>query len=93
MPPITKPSTERRNRQPAIPADIDRLLSSAQLYALHQVESFGWELVFVRRPPFQPTVPVLQSPDHQRFAVLSEDGELLLNPDLVLRRPPQPATA
>lgn len=77
---------ERRHREPAIPDFLDRYLTTDQINALHQMENFGWHLAFVRRPLFQSSLTVLQHSDNpDKHAVLLEDGELELNPDLVLR--------
>ena len=76
---------ERRRREPAVPANLDSLLSTDQLRSLHQIESFGWELAFVRRPLFQDPVPILHSKETGRYALLSQDGEIEYNSDLVIR--------
>ena len=79
------PGNERRGHKTAIPADLDRLLTRDQLLALHRVEEFGWQVAFVRRPLFQSPVTVVTSPEHQRFAVLEDDGEVNMLPDIVIR--------
>ena len=56
-----------------------------QLLALHRVEEFGWQVAFVRRPLFQSPLTVVSSPEHQRFAVLEDDGEVNMRPDIVIR--------
>ncbi|MDJ0740721.1 MAG: hypothetical protein QNJ91_13475 [Gammaproteobacteria bacterium] len=76
---------ERRGNRPPIPADVDSQLTQEQRLALHKVEDFGWQLAFVRRPLFQSAVAVVTSPDHERYAVLETDGELNMQPDIVIR--------
>jgi len=42
-------------------------------------------LNFVRRPLFQPLVPVLLDPDRKGYAILEEDGTLNEQPSFVIR--------
>ena len=65
--------------------ELDRYLTVEQLRGLQQMESFGWSLAFVRRPLFQTPVAILYSADTQRYALLTEDGEIEYNPDLMIR--------
>lgn len=83
--PQGSPDSERRGGKTPIPANLDELLTQDQLMALHRVEEFGWHLAFVRRPLFQSPVTVVTSPEHQRFAVLEDDGEINQSPDIVIR--------
>ena len=83
--PVDIRSVERRGRMPAIPPNYRTMLNQDQKNALRNIENFGWQLAFVRRPSFETPVFVVSSPDHQRFAVLEGDGEVNMNPDLVLR--------
>lgn len=77
--------TDRRGSRAAIPTDIDDVLTQEQRTALLRVESFGWQLAFVRQPLFQAAITVVVSPDRQRYAVLGSDGELDLEPDISVR--------
>lgn len=60
--------------------ELKRELNEAQLATLHTLERFGWHLKFIRHPPNQPKLVVLQDPDTKKFAVLGADGELDENP-------------
>ncbi|WP_460760676.1 hypothetical protein [Lysobacter fragariae] len=61
-------------------------LNADQLMTLRDLERFGWELKFVRRPPFQESVPVVIDGDRKNYAVLNPDGSLEDNPvDLKIR--------
>ena len=60
-------------------------LTPAQLDALATLEHFSWTLRFVRRPMFQAPVPILFSPDGQRFVVLEADGAINENPGFKIR--------
>ena len=83
--PKDSPGGERRGGKTPVPADCDELLTPDQLLTLHRVESFGWQLAFVRRPLFQSPVTVITSPEHQSFAVLEADGGINQSPDIVIR--------
>ena len=60
-------------------------LTDAQKAAIVQLEGFGWYLSFVRRPMFQPVVPILHDEDSNRYAILEDDGTLNEDHDLVIR--------
>jgi hypothetical protein len=66
---------ERRGYSPAGRA-LERYLSVDQVVALRDFERFGWELKFVRRPPFQPPLPVMFDSDRKHYAVIRVDGSL-----------------
>ncbi len=76
---------ERRSSERAAQRLLKRDLNDAQLDTLAAIERFGWELKFVRRPPFQPVIPVVFDGGGQRHAVIESDGRLNESPGLVLR--------
>lgn len=78
-------TSERRGTKAAIPANLKGYLNQEQLVALQKIENFGWQLEFVRQPLFQDPIAVVISPDHQRHAVLMEDGELDMDSGLTFR--------
>ena len=54
--------TERRNSPHHSCRELRRQLNEAQRDTLGELERYGWELKFVRRPLFQPLIPVLYDP-------------------------------
>jgi hypothetical protein len=62
-----------------------RELNAVQAAALAELEHFGWELKFVRRPLFQEPVPVVFDPDRTHYAVLRADGTLDEHPGFTIR--------
>ncbi len=60
-------------------------LNDSQLATLADLERFGWELKFVRRPIFQPSIPVVFDADHKTYAVLEADGTLNEHPNFDIR--------
>lgn len=78
-------STERRSKVMPVPLDYQSMLNTEQKNALRNVENFGWELTFVRRPLFQDPMFIVFSPDHQQYAVLEDDGEINRHSDVVVR--------
>ena len=64
---------------------MERDLNQDQLLTLRELERYGWELKFVRRPPFKPSIPVVFDSDRKKFAVLKEDGTLDENPVFEIR--------
>lgn len=76
---------ERRQDRAAPNSALRAQLNEEQLMTLRDLERFGWELKFVRRPPFQETIPVVVDGDRKSFSILKADGSLEDNPDLKLR--------
>ncbi len=77
--------TDRRGKTPPVPPDLESLLNQDQRNALRNIENFGWQLAFVRRPMFEAPLVVVASPDQQRYATLEIDGEVNMEPQLILR--------
>ncbi len=76
---------EKRKGEPPIPADIQDVLSPDQMMTLRQLENFGWQVAFVRRPLFQESVIVVSSTDNGKIGVLEDNGQLNLQPDIRIR--------
>ena len=60
-------------------------LNEDQQLELATLERFGWELKFIRKPPFQKSIPVVYDSETKRFAILREDGSLDENPPFKIR--------
>lgn len=76
---------EKREREPAVPSNIDVLLTEPQRVALHRVENFGWQLKFVRRPRFESPIVVVENVTGASIGTLEENGDINLNPCVHLR--------
>jgi hypothetical protein len=77
---------ERRKVQKELCSVLKRELNEAQRDTLAGLEHFGWELKFVRRKPFQPSVAVVFDGDRKKFAVLELDGRLNEEPTFAIRQ-------
>lgn len=77
--------SERRKTEPPPPRLLERDLNEDQIATLRSLESFGWELKFVRRKLFQPPVPVVFDGDRKKFAILEADGTLNESPGFDIR--------
>jgi len=77
--------SERRASEKESAARLRALLNEDQLMTLVELEQFGWSLKFVRRPMFQPSIPVVIDADRKRYAVLEADGTLNENPGFTIR--------
>lgn len=69
------PMTERRGVVAPTSVQLHAQLTEAQLGMVGELERFGWDLRFVRRPAFQPPMPVLFSGDDV-FLCLRADGTM-----------------
>lgn len=76
---------EKRHNSDPVPNNLEDWLSEDQLMALKHVESFGWQLKFIRRPAFQDPVVVLISADGDKIGVMGKDGKIDMNPDIKIR--------
>jgi hypothetical protein len=79
------PDRERRSDAPPSNQVLERLLNPAQVNALRSLEHFGWTLKFVRKPLFQPAVPIVLDAAAQTWAVIEEDGQVNANPPFAIR--------
>ena len=76
---------ERRQNRFLPSATLREQLNEEQLMTLRELERFGWELKFVRRPLFQDPIPVVTDGDRKVFSILNADGSLNEHPKLTLR--------
>lgn len=76
---------DRRKCRFVSSAELRAQLNENQLMALSELERFGWELRFIRRPLFQDPIPVVVDGDRKSFSILRPDGSLDDHPDLKLR--------
>lgn len=79
-------SDQRRRTEGRPPSALRRTLNQDQLLALIDLEKFGWELKFIRRPMFEQPVPVVFDSDRKHYAVLKPDGTLDETPGFDIRR-------
>lgn len=77
--------SERRKIERERSTELKRELNSDQLMTLRGLEQFGWELKFIRRPPFQPKVAVVFDGDRKSYAIIEADGSLNEKNDLNIR--------
>ena len=81
----TAPWEEKRKGMAPISDNLAELLSEDQMNALRKIETFGWQLRFVRRPLFQDPIPVILSPKGDKFAIVERDGRVTVTHDLAAR--------
>ena len=67
---------EKRSGLAPVPRNLGDILNEDQLTSLRQIENFGWQLHFVRRPLFQDPVVVIVSAEGDRFGTLEADGRI-----------------
>jgi hypothetical protein len=78
------PERRKGEGRPAI--TLRRDLNQDQQFALAELEKYGWELKFIRRPMFQQPVPVVFDSDRKTYAVLLPDGTLDQKPGFDIRK-------
>ena len=79
-------SDERRSGERPLSSALKRELNEAQRVTLAELERFGWELKFIRRKPFQDSIPVVFDADRKSFAVLRTNGTLDEHPGFDIRK-------
>ena len=80
---MTQP--ERRKDQQKSPRELRGELNEAQRDTRAELERYGWQLKFIRRPIFQPSIPVVFDGDRKTFAILEPDGTLNEKPMFDIR--------
>ena len=76
---------EKRKAEQKTSEQLKDKLTEAQKLALHQAESFGWELRFIREPLFQEPTAVICRAEGDRIGVLESDGRIDMKPDIKVR--------
>ena len=76
---------ENRGASKPVPDNLKQVLNELQMLALSRIESFGWELRFVRRPDSQHVTPVVSNAEGTTIGVLEEDGRVNLEHEVRLR--------
>jgi hypothetical protein len=76
---------ERRQGQRTHADALRAQLNDDQQVTLSELERFGCELRFVRRPLFQEAIAVLVDGDRKGFSILKPDGSVEDNPTITLR--------
>jgi hypothetical protein len=80
-------AVQERRRGEGRPASmLRRDLNEDQQFALAELEKYGWELKFIRRPMFQQPIPVVFDSERKNYAVLLPDGTLDQNPGFKIRK-------
>ena len=80
-------TTRERRKNDAKPTLVlKRELNQDQLLALAELEKFGWELKFIRKPMFQQPIPIVFDSDRKHYAVLTADGTLDEKPGFDIRK-------
>ena len=77
---------ERRKSPTGVAHASKRELNSVQQMTLVNLEQFGWELKFIRRPMFQDPIAVVFDSERKHFAVLEADGTLNEHPGFDIRK-------
>lgn len=77
--------SEKRKGVKPVPYRLDDVLNGMQMRALHQLERFGWQLRFVRKPLFQEPVAVVFSAEGDKIGILEDDGRINMEPEIEVR--------
>jgi len=80
-----KDNKERRIGEKPVPDDYDEKLNYPQRIGLRQIERFGWNLKFVRRPLFMEPVPVVFNAEDSKMGLLEIDGKINMETDIDVR--------
>ncbi|WP_086930328.1 hypothetical protein [Agarilytica rhodophyticola] len=75
---------KRRGKSP-VPLNTRSLLNSQQQKSLRQMESFGWQIAFVRREHRDNPLVVVQNVSKQNFGLLQDDGSIDISCHLNMR--------
>jgi hypothetical protein len=76
---------DKRIGSEPIPTNVKDYLNQEQLEVLNKIESFGWNIKFIRRPVFQEPVVVITNKEGNSIGVLETDGRINLELDINIR--------
>ena len=81
-------SGEKRSHQKPVPDNLEEIISLEQLATIHKLESFGWELFFVRRSTPKEIIPIMRCPITSECytAVIDKKGFVVRDHDLIIRQ-------
>lgn len=65
---------EKRHKKAAVPDHPSQYLNRLQLSSISKLETFGWQLFFIRRPNPNETLTVMHLPSSGETAVIEKDG-------------------
>ena len=87
-PQVPESASWKEKRKDTVPVtnDLYGRLNQHQLCALRHIETFGWQLHFLRSPLFHDSEAVILSPKGDKFAILECDGRINMTADLAVRR-------
>jgi len=77
---------EKRSGDKPIPDHADNYLNVAQQSGLRKIESFGWNIEYIRHPLFQDPIVFVSSADGKSIGILEDDGRLNLKFDIEIRK-------
>lgn len=76
---------EKRKGESAVPVNLREVLNQNQISALRQMESFGWQLAFIRRNDASEPLAIVERADKSGYGVLELDGSITTSFDLHIR--------
>ncbi|MGQ0799791.1 MAG: hypothetical protein ACT4NL_06730 [Pseudomarimonas sp.] len=77
--------TNERRRGDEARSALKRQLNEDQRITLAEIERYGWELKFIRHPPFAPAVAVAQDSEKKKFVVIEPTGRINDQPTFKIR--------
>ncbi len=76
---------DKRKGEKPIPDNVGDYLNDLQQEILDKIEKHGWTLKFVRRPPENPPVIVIENNKGKEIGVLEEDGAINYESGILIR--------
>ncbi len=77
--------SEKRKGLVPIPRSLEEWLNLDQKAMLSTIESYGWELKFIRRTGQEESTVIVVNPQGNQVGVLERDGQLNLESGVTLR--------
>ena len=80
-------NNDKRNHQKPVPDNMEEIISVEQLATITKLESFGWELFFIRRPDPSAVIPLMKCPLSSECytAVIDKDGTVVRDHNVLIR--------
>ena len=76
---------EKRKGEKAIPDNVEDYLNGLQQEILDKIGKYGWTLRFVRRPPNEEPIVVIEDKEGKEIGVLEKNGAINYESGIVIR--------
>jgi len=83
---VSKEDIEKRTKQNPVPVNLSDYLNKLLFATIKKLQSFGWELFFIRRSDPNEVLTIMHFPSSGETAVIEKDGSVVRSHDVYIRK-------